>query len=92
MTPARSAVLEQRAARAGIVAVVLQRIGDRLRDDGVCGEVHDGVDLEAREQLLEALRVARVADDELAVEHRLAESGRQIVEHDDLLAGLAELP
>ncbi len=36
--------------------------------------------------------VARIADDELAVEHRLAESRRQIVEHDDLLAGLAELP
>ena len=84
-------VLEQRSAGAGVVAVVFQRVGDGLGHDGVRREVHDGVDVEAREQLRQHGRVAGVADHELAVQHRLAEARRQVVEHDDVLAGLAEL-
>jgi hypothetical protein len=54
--------------------------------------MHDRIDVEPREQLFEAGGIAGIADDELAVEHRLAEARRQIIEDDDLLAGLAELP
>ncbi len=55
------------------------------------GEVHDRIDVEASEDLLEALPVARVADDQLAEQHGLPKAGRKIVEDDDALGGLAEL-
>jgi hypothetical protein len=38
------------------------------------------------------LAVAGVADHEFAVEHGLPKSSREVVEHDDVLAGFAELP
>jgi hypothetical protein len=86
------APLEQRPARGRVVAVVLERVGDRFRHDRVRGEVQHRVDVVAREDLLEAVRIARVADDEIAVEHGLAEARREVVEHDDRFAGLPELP
>ncbi len=45
------ATLEQIACCAGIVAVVLQRISHRFRDDGVGSEVDDGLDLMVTQQL-----------------------------------------
>src|SRR2546429_3919839 len=38
------AALEQRAGRAGIVAVVLERLAHRFRNDGVGGEMHHRVE------------------------------------------------
>ena len=67
--------LEQRTRRAGVVAVVLERIRDRLRHDGVRGEVDDGVDAVLGEQLVDELAIADVADDERHVAHGLAEAG-----------------
>src|SRR5687767_2257903 len=84
-------MLEQRAARAGVVAVVLQRIRNGFRHDRVRGEVHDGIDGVTLEELREARGVAGVADDEIAMEYRVAKTRRQIVENNDLLAGFAEL-
>src|SRR6185503_7872071 len=46
----------------------------------------------AVEKLGEAIGIAGIPDDEVAVEDRLPEPRRQIVENDDLLAGLTELP
>ena len=83
--------LEQRAARARVVSIVLERIRNGLGHDRVRGEVHHGVDIVGGEDLVEHLRVAGIADDEVAVQHGLAEAGRQVVEHDDPLTGLAEL-
>jgi hypothetical protein len=42
----------------------------------VRSEVHHGVDVVGREDLVEHFRVAGVADDEVAVQNRLAEPGR----------------
>ncbi len=83
--------LEQGAARAGVVAVVSQRIGDRFRHDRSCGKMHDRVDVEALEQRLQAGRIPGIPDDELAMQDRAAKARREVVEHDDVLAGLAEL-
>ncbi len=54
--------------------------------------MHDRVDVEARKDLREAVRVARIADHEVAVENGLPKPSRQVVEDDDTLAGVAELP
>ncbi len=53
--------------------------------------MHDGVDSEALEQRLKATTVAGVTDNEFAMEYRAPKPGRQIVQHDDVLAGLAQL-
>ena len=83
--------LEQGAARAGVVAVVLERIRHGLGDHRVGREVQHGIDVVGREDPVEHLGIAGVPDHEVAVQHGLAEARRQIVEHDDALAGLAEL-
>ena len=66
---------EQRARRAGVVAVVLERVRDRLGDDRVRGEVDDGVDAVLGEQLVDELAIADIADDQRHVAHRLAKAG-----------------
>jgi hypothetical protein len=83
--------LQQVARRAGVVAVVLERILAGLRHDGVRGEVHDRVDVVLREDARHEVAITGVADDELAVRHRLAKAGGQVVERHDALAGRAEL-
>ena len=86
------AAREQAARRAGVVAVVLQRIAHRLGHDRVRGEMHDGVDRVLAEHALDQRAIADVADDELARRaYRFAKSGAEIVEHDDRLAALAQL-
>ena len=56
------------------------------------GEVHDGVDLMLREEPRDQRIVADIADDQFARGDGLAKSLAQIVEDDDPLARLAELP
>ena len=84
--------VEQRPARRRIVAVVLQRLGDRFGHDRVGREVHDGVDLVPGEQRLEQAFVAAIADDQLSGRDRRFEARGEVVERDDRLAALAELP
>ena len=58
------AALQQAAGRAGVVAVVLQRIRDRLRHDRVRREVHDRVDAVLAQHAADQLAIAGVADDQ----------------------------
>ena len=82
-----------KAARgAGVVAVVLERQRHGLGHDGVRGEVHDRIDLVLRQQPRHQRMIADIADDEFAGGDRLPEALAEIVEDDDLLAGLAQLP
>ena len=82
---------EQRAARARIVAIVLERIGHGFGHDRVRCEVHDGIDVVLAEQSLEQALVAGVADDQLARCDRCLEARRKVVERNHVLARGAQL-
>ena len=83
---------EQRATGAGVVAVVFQRIRNRLGHDRVRREMHDGVDLVLREYPVEQGGITSVADDEFAGRDRLPEARAKVVKRDDVLASRPELP
>jgi hypothetical protein len=83
--------LQEAAGRAGIVAVVLQRIGDGLGNDGVRCEVHHRIDAALAQQAADELAIAGVADHQLAVHDCRPEAGGKVVEHDYCLITLAEL-
>ena len=85
------AALEERARVRRVVAVVLERIADRLGHLDVRGEVQDGIDLVLREHARDERGIAGVALDERAVQHGAAKTGRKVVERDQLFAALAEL-
>jgi hypothetical protein len=53
--------------------------------------VHDGVDVVLGQDAGDEFLVAGVADYQFAVGHGFAETGGEVVEGDDALAGLAEL-
>ena len=84
-------LLEQVARRAGVVAVVLERIADRFGHDRVRGEVQHRVDLVLGQHTCDGFAIARIADDQWRAKHRAAIAGREIVEHDDAVAALAKL-
>ena len=90
-TPARSATLEQVTRGAGVVAVVLERIRHRLRNDRVRGKVHHRLDRVLGEQPCDDFAVGRIADDQRRTEHRAAIAGREVVKHRRALAALDEL-
>ena len=81
--------LDQGAGVGGVVAVVAERILDRVRDDGGAGEMDDRLDLVVLDQFGDEPLVADVAYDR---QHLLGqgggEAGGQVVEHDDALAGI----
>ena len=83
-TPRLDGGIEQRAGVHGVVAVVAERIGDRIRHHDRGGEMDDGVDAMPRDQSRRpASRSPVLADDERhRARHQEAKSGRQIVEHD----------
>ena len=56
------------------------------------GEVHDCVDLMLREEPRYQRMIADITDDQLPREDGLPETFGQVIENDDSLAGLAELP
>ena len=89
--PGLHAAFEQVARGASVVAVVLERVGDGFRHDDVRGEVQHAFDLARAQQHRDHVAVGRVADHEVAVQHGRAEAGREVVEHDDVLAALTEL-
>ena len=83
--------LDQRARVRGVVAVIAERIADRVRHHDRGGEMDDGVDPVLREQRRNAGLIAGVADDERHVRrHRPVEAGREIVEHHHALAGIGQ--
>ena len=80
---------DQRARIGGVVAVIAERIAHRIRHHDRGGEVDDRVDAVLADQLRDQRLIAGLADDERhAVGNRPAMSGREIVEHDDALAGV----
>ena len=83
--------LQQVARGAGVVAVVLERIGDGLWNDCVGREVHDRRDVVVAQEATDELTISGVSDDQRAVQYGRAESGRQIVQNHDVFAALAEL-
>src|SRR5437899_489784 len=86
---ALEAALKERSGRAGVVAVVLERIAHRLRHDGAGGEMHHRVDAMRVERGAHGVAVADVADHERHIEHRLPEPAREIVENHQFTAELA---
>ena len=84
--------LQQAAGRAGVVAVVLERQRHGFGHDGVGGEMHDGIDSVLRQQPRDQHMISDIADHQFAGGHRLAKALPQVIEDDDLLAGLAQLP
>jgi hypothetical protein len=55
-------------------------------------KVHDGIDIVRREDLVEKLRVTRIADDKLAGRDGCFEPGRQIVQSNNAFTRAAKLP
>jgi len=84
--------LEQCAARARVIAVVLQRIGDGFRHDRVGGEVHDRINGVLGKDAIQESRIAGLADDQFTGSDGPPEAGTQIIEDDDVFARSAELP
>ena len=89
--PAGHAGLDQRAARAGVVAVVFERVGHGFRHHDAAGEVDHGGDAVAGDEIADQCAVAGVALDEGHVPgHPLAAPGGEVVQHDDRRAGVPE--
>ena len=55
------------------------------------GKVHHGAHIVFLQNLRNEFTIPRVADDQVSVEDRFLESGGEIVEYDDDLAGFAKL-
>ena len=82
----------QQVTRSGsVVTVVLQRVRDGFRHDGMCREMHDGVHLVFAQHAGHQRAVRGVADHEFAVGHRTAKPGRKVVQNHDAFAGFTEL-
>jgi hypothetical protein len=83
--------LDQCARVHRIVAVVAERIGDRVGHHDRSGKMDDGVHAMLRDQRGDASLVTGFADDERhALRHRPVETGGEIVEHHHALAGIEE--
>ena len=81
--------LDQGARVHRIVAVVAKRIANRVRHDDRGGEMDDGVDPMLGNQRGDARLIAGVTDDERrALCYRPIETGCEVVEHHDALAGI----
>ncbi len=82
---------EQRARHRGVVQIIAERIADRVGHDDLRGEMDDRIDAVLGEKLGHEVLVAEIADDQRhVVRHGGTEAGRQVVEHDHLLAGCDE--
>ena len=84
--------LDQRARGDGVVEVVAERVGDRVRHHDRAGEMDHGLDLVPRHHRADERLVGDVADHERnARRQREAEPGAEIVEHHHRLAGIRQL-
>ena len=91
-TPAARAASSSDDAAGDVVAVVARRIADRLADERARGAVEDRLDPLALEQAGRSRRRRRTCRRraERPVGDGRAMAGRQVVEDDDLVAGLDE--
>ena len=81
--------LDQRARIHGIVAVIAERIADRIRHHDRSGKMDDGVDPMLGDQRRHTRLVSGFPDHERrALRHRPIEAGGEIVEHHHALAGI----
>ena len=73
----------------GVVEVIAERIGDRIRHDDFRREMGDRIDFMFVDQPRDQFAVAEIADRQRRGRgHGPGESGRQIVDDDDLFAGV----
>src|SRR5690606_29386564 len=91
LDPGLLAALQQIPGRAGVVAVVLERIRDRLRHDRVRREMHDRLDAVLAKHVGYELAISRIAHDERCSQDRRAKAGGQVIEDDDGFVALAKL-
>ena len=82
----------QQVARVGcVVEVIAERVRHRFRHDDLGREMGDGVDLVLGDQTCDQGLVAKIADDQGRLRrNRPGESRREIVDHDDLFAGVQQ--
>ena len=81
--------LDQGAGVGGVVAVIAERVLHRFRHDGRAGEMDDRLDAVVLDQLGDERLVADIADDRQHLRRqRGGKAGREVVEHDDALAGI----
>ena len=84
---------DQRARLGGVVEIIAERIGDRLRDDDLRREMHDRVDLMPGQQIGDQRLVPEITGDQRHVlRQRAGEAGRQVVQHHDPLARIVQRP
>src|SRR5262249_18400797 len=77
--------------RAGdVVAIVHRRPTHRLSDVEKRGEVHDGGDLTLLQRRAQRREISDIANDEVAVLHRRAMTGDEVVVDDDAVAGAVQ--
>ena len=74
-----------------VVVVVLERLGNGFRNDGVCGKVHDRFDAVLLEQRLDELLIPGIADYQLTANDGLAKTFAQVVDDENLTTHLAQL-
>jgi len=83
---------KQGARLAGVIEIIAERVGNRFRNYDRSREMDDGVDRIAAEQPAHEGMIADIALDEFRLgRYRPAESGRQIVENEHVLAGIEQL-
>ena len=70
-----------------VVAVVARRLAYRFADVEQGREMHDRDDLVAAQRVAHPVDIRDVAFDQLAVLHRRAMAGREVVVHDDAVLG-----
>ncbi len=83
--------LQQVARRAGVVPVVLQRVGNRLGHDRMRGKVQHGLHLVLAQHFEHLVAVPHVAYHQRCIQHCLPEAGAQIVEHYHRLTASTQL-
>ena len=90
--PGFSTALQQVAGAADIVGVVLERVAHRLGDDGERRKMHHGVHADARAARRQTSCRSPMSPTTSGVSaDRLPEAARQIIQHDDGFAALAQL-
>ncbi len=87
----RMCTFEQGAAIGRVIAVILERVGDRLRNHRMCCKMHDRVDIVLTEYAIQQGCVTRIANNQPACSNRSLETRRQVVQNHDVFACGAKL-
>src|SRR5207253_589990 len=82
---------QQVQCAGNVVIEVEQWVAGQLTGDNLSGEMYYGVETMSREHGLERVRIAEVADNQVAPVHELAMASRQVVKDDCVQTALGEL-